>query len=357
MPNSFVKKINEVYRKSQNSYLSNNGLRPNEIYFLSCATKYKTDQTEFPQYWYYQMAIEEPRKLLDRLEETGFIEPASAAESLAGLKVPELKEILTGLNLPVSGKKTELISRICDNAPGEYLSSKMSARNYALTVLGKQELESNEYVEYFGQSQKFGYDIWSMNEKIHFTSLPFREIIRHKLSAELSEAISLEELDGKPQPFIYSQYGSFLLEDESTAGEAFEFFAKSAFYEIAADAVRSYRIALKDYLFGKDLAFPGFKDNCYFSIHSFKVIAEYLDIPPEEMYMELAEMFSKLRAPNVWNNVIIPENSISCEDLARIIVFSVQNDQKNLEAVYERVMQALLSCKLPVYSSTYSFLN
>lgn len=345
-------KINEIHRKAEESIVSANGLRPNEIYFLSCATKYTTSQTDFPQYWYYEMAIDEPRELLDRLESLGFIEPASAAESLKSLKVPELKKILTELNLTVSGKKDDLIERICANASEGYLDSKMGSKNYALTELGNDEVSENEYAVYFGKSRKYGFDIWEMNQALRlYPMLSYRDIVWQKLNTDMAKLLLEDSNEPISRSYIYHEMGSFLLEEDNTAYEALQFFAKHEYYNIAVDSVRSYRIALQDYISGKDAVFPKFKDCCFFDSYSFRHILYNLRIPPEEMYMEMVEIFSKLDTPEVSNNVIIPKDALTCEDAAGIIIFTIQDDSQSLEQIYNKVSQALLQCKLPVWQS------
>ena len=100
-------RVIEIRKLIKNSIPSKNGLRPHEIFMLSYAPFYTTDKTDFPQFWYYDFAIDNPRKLLDILLKGGFIREATAKESVEKLKVAELKKILIEQGIKATGKKDD----------------------------------------------------------------------------------------------------------------------------------------------------------------------------------------------------------------------------------------------------------
>ena len=87
----YITDINELVK---NSYSSRNGLKPPEILMLYYARTYKTNKTDFPVFWRYEYAVENPQKILNMLIDKGFIYIASAKESIKSLTIIQLKEIL-----------------------------------------------------------------------------------------------------------------------------------------------------------------------------------------------------------------------------------------------------------------------
>lgn len=342
-------KVNEIHRKAKNSVVSRNGLRPNEILFLSYSPKFSTVQTEFPQYWYYDMAIDKPRKLLDRLESQGFIKPASAAESLASLKVPELKEMLAELSLPVTGKKADLVERLCTVAPDEFLEKKVPIRKYSLTELGQSELDENEYVLYFGKSYKYGFDIWSMNQALQDNpSLTYKDIIWQHLMEEKSKLPLLKATyDHNTYVSIIDTLGDYFLENERYE-EAFECFSEATYYRIVVIEVASLRTGIELTKKGI-LDLPEYEYFHCCSVGNFESILKALNITNEEMYVKMVEYFSSLPIPHKSNNVIIPPDILSPEDVASIIMFSIEKNEEAVGELFKKAEKALLTCRLPVW--------
>lgn len=75
------------------------------------------------------------------LLELGLIKIADDKETLAGLKVTELKEILKSLNLKFTGKKQDLIDRIVSNCSDGEISGLNIRKTFVHTELGKKVIE------------------------------------------------------------------------------------------------------------------------------------------------------------------------------------------------------------------------
>lgn len=149
---------------------SNRGLYVAEILLLYYCSegKYPNPARGYPQFWWYEYGIQDVDAMLQSLEARGFLCVGTAKDSLAGLKVDQLKEILRKHGLHVSGKKAELVARIQENVSEEDLVSDGVAYKYALTEMGKQELEENAYVPYMHKNSlttgEKGYNVWAVNK-------------------------------------------------------------------------------------------------------------------------------------------------------------------------------------------------
>lgn len=149
---------------------SNRGLYVAEILLLYYCSegKYPNPARGYPQFWWYEYGIQDVDAMLQSLETRGFLCVGAAKDSLAGLKVDQLKEILRKHGLHVSGKKAELVARIQENVSEEDLVSDGVAYKYALTEMGKQELEENAYVPYMHKNSltagETGYNVWAVNK-------------------------------------------------------------------------------------------------------------------------------------------------------------------------------------------------
>ncbi len=340
---------NTVLTKINNSIPSKNGLKPNEIYFLSNAYKFTTTQTEFNDYWYYTAGISSPRELLNRLENMGFITPAGVEKRISTLKVAELKELLKQLNLPISGKKEILIDRLWSNASQDFLEAHVTERNYSITDMGFQELNDNAYVMDLGFSPHFGFDMWEMNLVLKDNPLlTYHDIIWQKFNKELADAIKEKE---KGDYYTYTstlnRIAYYLVKNESFY-EAFQYCAESSFYEITVSAVEMYR---RDIDYNKE--FGGniieFRYRCPISKHLFNKIKEGLGISNEEMYFELLEVFSKLKIPYHTALNFIPTDIIACEDVAAIIMFQLEDNEESLDGICNRIEAQLKNCQLKVW--------
>ena len=96
--------------RKQTAKPSKNGLYPAEILLLDYCEKgeYPEPKSGYPGFWWFEYGIRNVGERLKSLEERNYIKIGKAGESLKGLTVVSLKEILKRNDLPVSGKKANL---------------------------------------------------------------------------------------------------------------------------------------------------------------------------------------------------------------------------------------------------------
>mgnify|MGYP000900637779 CR=1 FL=1 len=161
--------------RKQTAKPSKNGLYPAEILLLDYCEKgeYPEPKSGYPGFWWFEYGIRNVGERLKSLEERNYIKIGKAGESLKGLTVVSLKEILKRNDLPVSGKKANLIKRVAENISEEELIKSGVKRKYCLTDLGKDELKENEYVPYMHKNRsqtvetdnyKNDFNVWSINQ-------------------------------------------------------------------------------------------------------------------------------------------------------------------------------------------------
>ena len=206
--------IAEIRKQQSASIPSKNGLRPHEILLLSFAPRLFVGQKDFPQYWYYKYAVNDPAALLKSLELRGFIRDGTATESLNNLTIPELKSILLENNLKTTGKKADLVSRLADNVAPEIIEKKVVHRRYVLTELGKEELSENEYVMYL-HSHNIGVSVWDISKDMQgYPNKLWRDRIWAALNKNSLDAMRYAE-NGNYYPLIQTMetQSDFLLEE------------------------------------------------------------------------------------------------------------------------------------------------
>ena len=82
-------------------------------------------------------AINVQRLLVDK----GYADYCGARESLPLLNAEVLKRLLKGKELPLSGKKEELLKRVQDNFSQEELEGLITLRRYVITAEGTEALD------------------------------------------------------------------------------------------------------------------------------------------------------------------------------------------------------------------------
>jgi hypothetical protein len=121
-----------------------NGLLPGEIMLIDWISG-KNRRVQFPRYFETTYGLDAKRSL-DKLIEVGYVKESSAIESLASLKLPELKEILKSKGLKVSGKKANLIARIGESSTEEEVETYIDSRMLEVTDKGNEVLAEYYYI-------------------------------------------------------------------------------------------------------------------------------------------------------------------------------------------------------------------
>lgn len=169
VPNPY-KPFIRVTDRIKTAFSSKYGLYPHEILMLHYAPTTLVGQKKFYGFWLYDYGVEYPSKLIESLIDRGFLQQGSIADTIANLKLSELKSLLKQNGLPITGNKPELLKRVMNRLPLDQLASKYTHRYYALTDLGKAALTDGEYVPYFHTSKVVpytGFDIWFLNQLLH----------------------------------------------------------------------------------------------------------------------------------------------------------------------------------------------
>lgn len=172
-------------KKYMNStYPSKNGLYPHELLVLYNAEKYNIEQKVFPDF-YYNIPDTELLNILKSLIAKDFLKNGSIETTLKNNTLKQLKNVLKENNLKVSGKKSELISRLIENIPEMTLKNYFPDKFYSLTQKGKDELNDNSYIEYVLKKSYCHLNIWEANIAVHKNpTLNIADISWKKLNEE-----------------------------------------------------------------------------------------------------------------------------------------------------------------------------
>lgn len=210
----FEKEVITFDERKKISLPSGRGLYVAEIlllYYCSLGT-YPNPKNGYPEFWWYEYGIQDVNYMLSTLERRGFIYFGPLQHSLNGLSVTELKQILKERNLPVSGKKAELIERISQSVSNDELLAAGVKRKYALTDLGQIELEENAYVPYMHKCpqktiensvSEYDFNVWSINQLLGYgNTSDWKEVVEAQKvlldkKLEKEELASLNNLEGE----------------------------------------------------------------------------------------------------------------------------------------------------------------
>lgn len=351
-----VREIKELARKSIPSI---NGLRPHEIFMLSYAPYYKTEGNSFPKFWHYDFGVDDPQALLDMLLEHGFIRIATAKESIEKLKIAELKEILSEHGIKATGKKADLVLSVQENISEEDLSQKIPVRRYALTELGEQELKENEYVTYFGGSNKYGMTVWDMNLLIQ--NYPHK-LFRDKIWAHLNQRLHESAIEFQKSGDMYSNYlketaihyemSSFLIEENKHLEDALKLWAEAVYYDIMISAVESYKMSLDIKKRIPYTNISGFKEiiDLPYKVKSIRSIRERLNFSDDELFQKLISYF--LEFPQIRYDLIkrynITKLNFPIQDIAGLIVAELNENADVANKVYEDIERQIKNDKTPI---------
>ena len=234
--------IQEKRELQEKAALSKNGLQPQEILLLSYAPKYYTDQTDFPSFWHYKYAISNPSDVLKKLEKKGLVRQSTAAESLDNLTMQELKNVLSGQGLKVSGKKAELIERVKIEVPESVIEKSAMKKRYALTELGQAEINDNEYVVSMHKND-YGVSVLTINNIIGKNpTIAWKDSIWGELNRELLDTMKYLK-DGNASPMVSVMYRQVaFLKDEGRTAEAIETLIDALHKEISIIVPQKFKI-------------------------------------------------------------------------------------------------------------------
>lgn len=154
---------------------SRRGLYPAEILLLEYCSKgtYPGPKNGYPGFWWFEYGIRDVGAALKTLEERGYIDLASAKDSVKGFTVQQLKDLLVAKGCSTTGKKADLVERVAETVPEDELLAAGIKPKYVLTEIGQLELNENAYVPYMHsvnnkttEDDRFGmtFNVWSINK-------------------------------------------------------------------------------------------------------------------------------------------------------------------------------------------------
>lgn len=168
----FEQRVITFEERKKTAIPSDHGLYPAEILLLEYCRKgdYPAPKYGYPGFWWFSYGIRDVGSILKSLENKGFIRLGAIQDSIRGFTVVQLKELLTTVNQPTSGKKADLIKRVSETISEEVLLAAGLQRKYVLTELGELELTENAYVPYMHKSRyktientPNPFNVWSIN--------------------------------------------------------------------------------------------------------------------------------------------------------------------------------------------------
>ena len=131
-------------------------IKPNEICFLNYINGLN-HSNNLPDYWKYNYGIN-PNIVVSKLITSGLLEfKVNIEKNISILTVPQLKEVLKDNNLPVKGKKSDLIKRILGNIDTSYLEKQFPEKRFLLTKKG-EELIDRYYLFIINQKENYSFD-------------------------------------------------------------------------------------------------------------------------------------------------------------------------------------------------------
>lgn len=121
-----------------------------KVIFLNAyqkSSQIKSD-SEYQRYLLYECGIKKPSKYHFEMIENGYLEKASSLDRIKGLKVSELKVILSELGQKKTGKKDDLVQRIIEVADDKMIMKWCPGEHYSISEKGKEFLKINlDYVK------------------------------------------------------------------------------------------------------------------------------------------------------------------------------------------------------------------
>lgn len=172
---AFEHRVVTFEERKKTAIPSEHGLYPAEILLLYYCSKgtYPRPKNGYPGFWWFSYGIRDVGAALKSLEERGYIKLEPISNSVGSFTVSQLKELLITHGQPTTGKKAELVERVSNTIPESALVNAGAQPKYALTEIGRAELDDNAYVPYMHRTHsktvedvKLGveFNVWSINK-------------------------------------------------------------------------------------------------------------------------------------------------------------------------------------------------
>lgn len=342
----FEKTVLTFDEHKKRSIPSKNGLYVPEILLLEYCSNgaYPGPKNGYPGFWWFEYGIRDVGAILKSLEERNFIRWAPISNSIKGLTIPRLKEILEKHDLSVSGKKAELVERIMCSISNEELENLNIEKKYELTDLGKSELAENQYVPYLHRHKYMS--VWEMNQKLNndnLSHLGYRDILWREFNEMSGEYFKNCDF-GLYRNVRLSMHG-FLIE-ELKYKTALRMLVEVASFDLSGlgngDRPEKNNSALRQIRYESKLVNLFFDDEQEVIIPPgiisyFKKLYELLEMTENEFKNYIYEEFSKVK---------IHERVFSEDECANIVLSALGMEErklKNSKKVAETRLKRMLS--------------
>ena len=128
-------------------YPDSNGLYPAEILMIAYSPRYMVNQIEFPGFWKWSYGVSNPVSMINSLVKRGYIQKSEDVGHVLEMQnASSIKELLKSKDLPVSGKKEDLVQRALDNIGPADIRESFRDIYYCPTEKGYEVLANNYQV-------------------------------------------------------------------------------------------------------------------------------------------------------------------------------------------------------------------
>lgn len=300
------------------------GLYPHEVLILDHATSFYTDQTAFPKTWRVDIGIlDMPRSLAD-LVGRGFLAEASIEATLEGQTVQTLKDALRKSDLPVGGRKQELIERLRSSLSDTDLYTLFPRRRFSVTWDGIRALDEAMYISYIGRFPVDGLTIWGMHRLIvTYPDTSYRDLIwthMEQLSTRHHTALRFTDY----RNLRYRMY-QFLMEEQKLK-RAFPFLAEVMYYDLSGVESTSdpiHRYVSEKYFFPYDKSLVRLSAK---HVQAMRKLQADLNLTDEMLKALIMQFFSQFT---------VPAHLFTKEECFVIILLELQGDTDRLRQLYE----------------------
>ncbi len=317
-----------------------------DLLLISVCEQYRTDETEFPNYFRSEFGVADPGRRFIDLKEAGYIRSATAKESLSNLKMDELKQIAEPHGMKPGRKKDDLCLNIAKTVPEEEYEDSVNIRYWKITKQGRELLDQNKYVEYYANHHPYSLDNADIDiNKLHelVQSNPgrrYRDLIWGEYNRKSMEVFAKATETGYFNPYCrVLRDMSYFLGEEGRYKEALAGYLKFIYYKVnyyaGMEGLREYSYSKKvneaaEHMF--ILADPyeisqsninGWSSNCGFD--------------EKQLRSFMIEQFDRF-----------PEGLISSKDLADYVFAGMKEDEETQQKLCRKAMRNAAK-ELPKY--------
>ena len=169
--------VSDVEIEQALKHIKDNELTANELIFLKFMNN-KDINLQFSSRWEYMYDIK-PRILLAKLLKLEYLTYSNWYDNVKNSTTKDLKEILKQENLPISGKKEDLVERVLGNIDTDLLERTFNKGKYILTQKGNELLKKNKRL-FMSDREKAGKEFAELTDGEYGQLQVFHKINEYK---------------------------------------------------------------------------------------------------------------------------------------------------------------------------------